>query len=240
MKLKDSKTYLNLARSYAGECQARTRYEFIEYGARMQGYKQLAELVDKVVFNEFNHARMFYTFIQQSEEKQVENIDVAAGYPFKEKWDLIENLRIAAEDELDEAERIYPEFAATAREEGFPEIAALYDNIPSGDLSPKTLLRALPPDEERHHVQEERKSQMEVRGLRLRSDGERGMARMPPLQSQTGLRHAHPPLTASFSDLLCQSLFRNAVTYDLVRSLLRKGLFRASHLNDAVRFVNVR
>ena len=99
MKLKDSKTYLNLARSYAGECQARTRYEFIEYGARMQGYKQLAELVDKVVFNEFNHARMFYTFIQQSEEKH------------------------------DEAERIYPEFAATAREEGFPEIAALYDNI---------------------------------------------------------------------------------------------------------------
>ena len=39
------------------------------------------------------------------------------------------NLRIAAEDELDEAERIYPEFAATAREEGFPEIVALYDNI---------------------------------------------------------------------------------------------------------------
>ena len=129
MKLKDSKTYINLARSYAGECQARTRYEFIEYGARTQGYKALAELVDKVVYNEFNHARMFYTFIQQSEETQVENIDISAGYPFKEKWDLVENLRIAAEDELDEAERIYPEFAATAREEGFPEIAKLYDDI---------------------------------------------------------------------------------------------------------------
>lgn len=129
MKLKDSKTYINLARSYAGECQARTRYEFIEYGARTQGYKALAELVDKVVHNEFNHARMFYTFIQQSEETQVENIDISAGYPFKEKWDLVENLRIAAEDELDEAERIYPEFAATAREEGFPEIAKLYEDI---------------------------------------------------------------------------------------------------------------
>ena len=129
MKLKDSKTYINLARSYAGECQARTRYEFIEYGARTQGYKALAELVDKVVYNEFNHARMFYTFIQQSDETQVENIDISAGYPFKEKWDLIENLRIAAEDELDEAERIYPEFAATAREEGFPEIAKLYEDI---------------------------------------------------------------------------------------------------------------
>lgn len=129
MKLKDSKTYINLARSYSGECQARTRYEFIEYGARTQGYKALAELVDKVVYNEFNHARMFYTFIQQSEETQVENIDISAGYPFKEKWDLVENLRIAAEDELDEAERIYPEFAATAREEGFPEIAKLYEDI---------------------------------------------------------------------------------------------------------------
>ena len=129
MKLKDSRTYQNLARSYAGECQARTRYEFIEYGARMNGFKYLAELVDKVVYNEFNHARMFYTFIQQSEEKQVENIDISAGYPFKEKWDLQANLRIAAEDELDEAERIYPEFAAVAREEGFPEIAELYENI---------------------------------------------------------------------------------------------------------------
>lgn len=64
MKLCESKTYQNLAKSYAGECQARTRYEFIEYGARMKGYKYLAELIDKVVYNEFNHARMFYTFLQ--------------------------------------------------------------------------------------------------------------------------------------------------------------------------------
>lgn len=129
MKLKDSKTYANLAKSYAGECQARTRYEFIEYGARMNGYKYLAELVDKVVYNEFNHARMFYTFIQQSEEKQIENIDIASGYPFKEKWDLLENLRLASEDERNEATLIYPEYAKTAREEGFPEIAKLYEDI---------------------------------------------------------------------------------------------------------------
>ena len=129
MKLKDSKTYVNLAKSYAGECQARTRYEFIVYGARINGYKYLAELVEKVVYNEFNHARMFYTFIQQSEEKQVENIDIASGYPFKEKWDLQANLRIAAEDEMDEATRIYPEYAKTAREEGFTEIAKLYEDI---------------------------------------------------------------------------------------------------------------
>ena len=85
--------------------------------------------MEKVVYNEVNHARMFYTFIQQSEEKQVENIDIASGYPFKEKWDLQANLRIAAEDEMDEATRIYPEYAKTAREEGFTEIAKLYEDI---------------------------------------------------------------------------------------------------------------
>ena len=42
---------------------------------------------------------------------------------------VADNLRISAEDELDEATRIYPEFAATAKKEGFPEIAALYENI---------------------------------------------------------------------------------------------------------------
>ena len=67
MKLNESKTYLNLARAYAGECQARTRYEFIEYGARYNDYKNIADIVDEIVYQEFNHARMFYTFIQQGD-----------------------------------------------------------------------------------------------------------------------------------------------------------------------------
>jgi len=129
MELKKSKTYNNLAKTFAGECQARVRYEFIEYGARMAGYKCLAELVDKVVFNEFNHARMFYTMLQKSEEKQIENIDISTGYPFKEKWDLLENLRLAAEDERNEAKLIYPEYAKVAKEEGFHEIAKLYEDV---------------------------------------------------------------------------------------------------------------
>ena len=66
MQLIDSKTYLNLARSYAGECQAQVRYKFIEYGARKEGYTCLAEMIDKIVYNEFNHARMFYTYLQKA------------------------------------------------------------------------------------------------------------------------------------------------------------------------------
>lgn len=129
MELIKSKTYLNLAKSYAGECQARTRYEFIEYGARKEGYAALAEMIDKVVYNEFNHARMMYTFIQDACDKEIENIDICSGYPFKEKWDLVENLRLASEDEKFEAEKIYPTYAKIAEEEGFTEIAEFFNNL---------------------------------------------------------------------------------------------------------------
>lgn len=129
MNLKESKTYNNLAKSYAGECQAHIRYKFIEYGARMEGYSCLAEIIDKVVYNEFNHARMFYTFIQKADSKTIDNIDISSGYPFKEKWDLLENLKLASEDEKLEEQRIYPEYARIAREEGFEDIALLYENI---------------------------------------------------------------------------------------------------------------
>lgn len=129
MKLLNSKTYFNLAKSYAGECQAHVRYKFIEYGARKEGYTALSEIIDKIVYNEFNHARMFYTYIQKASDKPIDNIEICGGYPFKEKWDLIENLRLASEDEKKESEEIYAEFEKTAREEGFEDIANLYKMI---------------------------------------------------------------------------------------------------------------
>ncbi len=143
MELAKSKTLTNLARAFAGECQARVRYEFIEYGARNEGYKAIADLIDSVVYNEFNHARMFYTCIQQASPKEIENIDVCAGYPFKEKWDLTENFRIAAEDERLEAEKIYPEFAKVARDEGFIDIAGLFENVISVEKKHERLFSEL-------------------------------------------------------------------------------------------------
>lgn len=129
MKLIESKTYLNLAKAYAGECQARTRYEFIEYGARKEGYKALADIIDTIAYNEFNHSRMFYSFIESASKEIIDNIDICSGYPFKEKWNLVENLALAAEDEKIESTMIYPEYAATAKAEGFQDIADLFTNI---------------------------------------------------------------------------------------------------------------
>ncbi len=128
MKLEQSQTFTNLAKAYAGECQARTRYEFIEYGARNQGYKAMAEIIDKIVYNEFNHARMFYTKMQDAGEEALKSVKLCGDFPFKEKWDLTQNLKFAAEDE--EAEiKLYPKFAKVAEEEGFPEIATLFRQI---------------------------------------------------------------------------------------------------------------
>ena len=66
--------------------------------------------------------------IQDSEMKQVDNIDVCASLPFKEKWDLLTNLKLLSEDELDEA-KAYEEFAKVAHKEGFKEIAHLFEMI---------------------------------------------------------------------------------------------------------------
>ena len=138
MKLKDSQTYLNLARAYAGECSARTRYEFVEYGLRYNGFEALAQIVDTIAYQEFNHARMLYTQIQNASNSQIENIDINAGFPFKEKWNMEENLLLLAEDEKDEAEA-YVEFAKTAEEEGFKDIAKLFRMIGEVEVRHKEL-----------------------------------------------------------------------------------------------------
>ena len=128
MKLKDSQTFSNLARAFVAESAARTRYEFCEYGFRYNGYEAIATLIDKIAYQEFNHARVLYMKLQDAEQKMIDNIDVCAGLPFKEKWDLLTNLQILCQDELDEADA-YAEFEKTAREEGFDEIADIFKMI---------------------------------------------------------------------------------------------------------------
>lgn len=138
MKLKDSQTYLNLARAYAAECQARTRYEFVEYGFRYNGFEAIAQIIDTIAYQEFNHARMLYTFIQDASQKQIDNINIEAGFPFKEKWDMEENLKLLAEDEGLEADA-YAEFITTANMEGFTDVANLFKMIMDVEIRHKNL-----------------------------------------------------------------------------------------------------
>lgn len=128
MELIKSKTFENLARAFSGECQAQTRYKFIEYGARMKNLNALAQVIDKIIYNEFNHARVLYTHIQKASKDTIENIDICGGTPFKQKWDLEDNLLFAAEDEAAEVE-IYRAFSKTATEEGFEDIARTFSML---------------------------------------------------------------------------------------------------------------
>lgn len=138
MKLVESQTLKNLARAFAAECQARTRYEFVEYGFRYNGFEAIATTIDKIAYQEFNHARMLYTKIQDADPTMVKDIEICAGFPFREKWDMETNLKLLAEDEADEADA-YAKFIETAKQEGFDDIATLFSQIRDVELRHKAI-----------------------------------------------------------------------------------------------------
>ena len=133
MKLKNSKTYINLATAFVAECSARTRYEFVEYGARYNGQNAIADIIDKIAYQEFNHARMLYTKLQSADSEQIDNINITTSLPFKEKWDLVKNIKLLAEDEKNEA-KAYDKFIKTAEDEGFKDCATLFAQIKNVEL----------------------------------------------------------------------------------------------------------
>ncbi|HIU61971.1 MAG TPA: rubrerythrin family protein [Candidatus Coproplasma excrementigallinarum] len=124
MQFEDTKTYLNLARSFAGEAQAGMRYQLAARLATQQGYVTLADTIRTLAKNETVHARRFFEELSKRGQK-LDNIDLDAGYPFH-GGSLEECLRYAAQDERAEHTKIYPDFAAEAEAEGFSDVAALY------------------------------------------------------------------------------------------------------------------
>ena len=139
MELLKSKTYENLKKAFIGECCARTRYEFVEYGQRYNGNEGIATIIDKIAYQEFNHARMLYTKIQSATKGTIDNEESKVSLPYRQKWDLLDNLLLTAEDEEKEAE-FYKKAAKTAREEGFNDIADLFEMIRKVELKHKKVL----------------------------------------------------------------------------------------------------
>jgi len=117
MKLKGSKTEKNLLKSFAGESQARTRYTFFASVAKKEGYEQISELFTETAGNEKEHAELFFKFLQGGE------VEITASYPAGVIGTTADNLLAAAEGEKMEWGTLYPEFAAVAEKEGFPEVA---------------------------------------------------------------------------------------------------------------------
>ena len=130
MNFLQSQTMQNLARSFAGESQARNRYTFYAQQARGEGQEGLARLFEQTAENEKIHAEEFWKLLTKHGGKMIDNLDLEAGYPFS-FGNTGENLQFAAEGEQAEHERVYPAFAQTAEEEGYADAARLWRMIAS-------------------------------------------------------------------------------------------------------------
>lgn len=141
---KQCKTFNNLAKAYVGESCARNRYDMLAKLAEKEGYKCLADQIKLIATNEFNHARMMFSFLDALDDDIIKNIDIQAGYPFKQKLHKLElNIELASEDEDNEASKIYPEFAKVAREEGYEDIAKFFENVIQVENCHKMLLKQI-------------------------------------------------------------------------------------------------
>lgn len=128
MEFMQTQTCRNLARSFAGESQARQRYTQYADQARKEGLAYLARIFEETAANEQIHAQEFLEKLQKYGRQPIENIDISAGYPYT-LGVTMENLLEAAKGENEESVRVYPGFAKTAREEGYADIASLWENI---------------------------------------------------------------------------------------------------------------
>jgi len=127
MQFEKTKTYQNLASSFAGECQAGMRYQMTAKLAMQEDLKCLSDAIRTIAKNETFHATQFFNkMIEKAGSK--ENIRLDAGYPFH-AGTLLEGLKFAEGDEKDEATEIYPKFAEIAEKEGFNDIALLFRQV---------------------------------------------------------------------------------------------------------------
>lgn len=127
--VKGTKTEKNLLTAFVGESQARNRYTYSASKARKEGYIQIAEIFEETANQEKEHAKRFFTFLEGGE------VEVTASFPAGFAVDdqavagTLENLKHAAAGERHEWTTMYQNFAEVARQEGFPQIAALFNAV---------------------------------------------------------------------------------------------------------------
>jgi rubrerythrin len=121
--IKGTKTEQNLLKAFAGESQASNRYEFFAKAAKNEGYEQIAFIFQKTADQEKQHAKRFFKFLEGGD------VEITAIYPAGKIGTTAENLKASAMGENEEWTVLYPEFAETAKEEGFPQVAAAFRMI---------------------------------------------------------------------------------------------------------------
>ncbi len=142
MDFNESVTKTNLARSFAAECQAGARYQFMSKVAISQQLQFISDTMKTLAKNEMAHAKVFYDFILEKSSGNVRNIPIEAGFPF-EMPDLKSSLLEESKTETSEAQNIYPSFARIAKDEGFPDIATQFELVAKVEETHARILKYL-------------------------------------------------------------------------------------------------
>ncbi|MDC7234456.1 MAG: rubrerythrin family protein [Spirochaetales bacterium] len=121
--LKGSKTEKNILTAFCGESQARNRYTYFVSKAKKEGFMQAAWVFEETANQEKEHAKRLFKLLEGGE------VEITAAFPAGVIGTTSENLAEAAAGEHHEWTVMYPEFAATAREEGFSAIATIFEAI---------------------------------------------------------------------------------------------------------------
>jgi rubrerythrin len=121
--IKGTRTEKNLLKAFAGESQAKNRYEFFAKQAVKEGYEQIASIFLKTALEEQTHAKRFFKFLEGG------MVEITASYPAGKIGTTAENLKAAADGENEEYTKLYQEFAEIAKEEGFNEVASAFKLI---------------------------------------------------------------------------------------------------------------
>ncbi len=129
--MKNTKTFQNLMNAFAGESQAKNRYEFYAKVAKKEGWSNIANIFMETAHNEYYHAKEFYNLLLDmvGEENMPEMMTVNAEYPIAKKT-TYDNLLYAAAGETEEIS-LYKEFGKIAKEEGFTKAASIFTLIAS-------------------------------------------------------------------------------------------------------------
>lgn len=123
MKLKGSRTEKNLLAAFAGESQARNRYTYFAGAAKKEGYVQISLAFEETAEQEKEHAKRFFNFLEGGD------LEITAAYPAGRIGDTRANLKASADGEKHEWGTLYPDFAKTAREEGFEPVAKTFEAV---------------------------------------------------------------------------------------------------------------
>lgn len=121
--LKGTKTEKNLLAAFAGESQARNRYTYFASAAKKEGFEQISNIFTETAENEKEHAKIFFKHLEGGE------VEITVSYPAGIIKDTKANLEAAAAGEKMEWTAIYVDFAKTAKDEGFPEVAKSFEQI---------------------------------------------------------------------------------------------------------------